>query len=322
MKTGFAGLLALGLACVFGTGTASAQDYPSRPLKLIVPAGAGGPTDILARIVGADLSERLGQPVVIESRPGAGGNIGTQAVINAPADGYTLLVVAHTNAINATLYTNMTFNFLNEIIPVSGIAKVPNVLEVTPSLPVHTVAEFIAYAKANPGKINFCSTGNGTSAHLAAELFKSMTGVDIVHVPYRGSGPALTDLMSGQVQVMFDSMPASLGHIRAGKLRALAVTTTTPSPALPGVPTIAATVPGFDISGWFGIGVAKGTPPAIVERLNREINAGLADPKLRARLAEFSAEAHPGPAADYRKFIENETEKWAKVVRFSGAKVD
>ena len=320
------GLLALGLACLFGMdtamGAASAQDYPNRPLKLIVPFGAGGPTDILARLIGADLSERLGQPVVVETRPGAGGNLGTQAVINSPADGYTLLMVAHTNAINATLYASLPFNFLNDIAPVSGVVQVPNVMQVTPSLPVNTVAEFIDYAKANPGKINFCSTGNGTSAHLGAELFKSMTGLQLVHVPYRGSGPALTDLMSGQVHLMFDPIPASIGHIRAGKLRALAVTSAKRTDVLPGVPTVSETVPGFEISGWFGIGVPKNTPPAIVERLNREINAGLADPKLKARFAEFSAETHPGSAKEFRTFIESETEKWAKVVRLSGAKVD
>jgi tripartite-type tricarboxylate transporter receptor subunit TctC len=315
-------LLALGFAGVLGFASASAQDYPSRPLRLVVPYGAGGPTDILARIMGQELSERLGQPVVVENRPGAGGNIGTQAVINSPADGYTIVMVAHTNAINATLYPKLPFNFLNDIAPVSGMALVPNVMQVTPSLPVKTVAEFIAYARANPGKVNFCSTGNGTSAHLGAELFKSMTGLDLVHVPYRGSGPALTDLMSGQVHLMFDPIPASIGHIRAGRLRALAVTSTKRLDVLPGVPTVAETVPGFEITGWFGIGAPRNTPPAVIDRLNREVNAALRDDKVKARFADFSAEPHHVSPAEFRRFIEAETEKWGKVVKSSGAKVD
>jgi tripartite-type tricarboxylate transporter receptor subunit TctC len=316
------GLLAIGLLCLLGPREVAAQDYPNRPLKIVVPAGAGGPNDILARLIGAELATRLGQPVVIENRPGAGTNIGTQAVVNSPADGYTLLAIAHSSAINASLYPKLPFNFLNDIVPVAGIAQVPNVVEVTPSLPVKSVAELIGYAKANAGKINFCSTGSGTSAHLAAELFKSMTGIDIVHVPYRGSAPALTDLISGQVQLMFDSMPASIPHIRAGRLRALAVTSATRSDALPDLPTVAETVPGYDITGWFGIGAPKDTPAAVVARLNREINAALADPKLKARLAELSASAHTIEPTAYRKFIEAETEKWAKIVKSSGATVD
>ncbi len=319
---GRAALIALGISYVLGLGAAVAQDYPSRLLKLVVPFGAGGPTDILARIVGQALSERLGQPVVIENRPGASGNIGTQAVINSPPDGYTLLVVAHPNAINATLYTNLPFNFLNDIAPVSPMVRVTNVMEVTPSFPAKTVAEFIAYAKANPGKVNFCSTGMGTSGHLAAELFKSMTGVNLVHVPYRGSVPALTDLMSGQVHVFFDLIPSSIGHIRAGRLRPLAVTSAKRTDVLPGVPSISETVPGFEISAWFGIGVPRNTPPAVIERLNREITAVITDPKIKARLAELSAEVMTSTPAEFRKFIEAETEKWAKVVRFSGAKVE
>ena len=319
---GRAVLLALGVISTLTVATATAQDWPSRPLRLIVPFGAGGPTDILARIIGHDLSERLGQPMVIENRPGAGGNLGTQAAINSPADGYTLLVVAHPNAINATLYTSLPFNFLNDIAPVSPMVRVTNVMEVTPSFPANTVAEFIDYAKANPGKVNFASTGSGTSAHLAAELFKSMTGVDMVHVPYRTSVSALTDLMAGQVHVFFDLIPASIPHIRGGRLRALAVTSAKSSDLLPGVPSIADTVPGFEISAWFGIGAPRGTPQAIIDRLNREVTAAVNDPKVKARLAELSAEVMTGSPAEFRRFIEAETEKWGKVVKASGAKVD
>ena len=315
-------LLALSLFCTLAVAPASAQDYPSRPIRLIVPFGAGGPTDIIARIIGHDLSERLGQAVVIENRPGAGGNIGTQAALNAPPDGYTLLLASHANAINATLYTNLPFNFLNDVAPIARMVRVTNVMEVTPSFPANTVAEFIAYAKANPGKVNFVSTGSGTSAHLAAELFKSMTGVDIVHVPYRTSVQALTDLVSGQVHVFFDLIPASIPHIRAGRLRALAVTSAKPSDLLPGVPSIAETVPGFEISAWMGIGAPRGTPPAIIERINREVTATVSDPKIKARLAELSAEVMTGTPAEFHRFMEAETEKWGKVVKSSGAKVD
>jgi tripartite-type tricarboxylate transporter receptor subunit TctC len=315
-------LIALTLILTLQAAPASAQDYPSRPIRLIVPFGAGGPTDILARIIGHELSERLSQPVVIENRPGAGGNLGTQAAINSPPDGYTLLVVAHPNAINATLYTNLPFNFLNDIAPVSPLVRVTNVMEVTPSFPANTVAEFIAYAKANPGKVNFVSTGSGTSGHLAAELFKSMTGVDIVHVPYRTSVSALTDLMAGQVHVFFDLIPASLPHIRAGRLRALAVTSAKPTDLLPGVPSISETVPGFEISAWFGIGAPRGTPQAIIERLNRDITAVITEPRVKARLAELSAEVMTSTPAEFRRFMEAETEKWGRIVKFSGAKVD
>ena len=315
-------LLMLSVVASLGLASAQAQDWPSRPVKLIVPFGAGGPTDILARIISHELGERLGQPVVIENRPGAGGNIGTQAAINSPPDGYTLLVVAHPNAINATLYTNLSFNFLNDVAAVSPMVRVTNVMEVTPSFPANTVAEFIAYAKANPGKVNFVSTGSGTSGHLAAELFKSMTGVDIVHVPYRTSVAALTDLMAGQVHVFFDLMPASIGHIRGGRLRALAVTSAKPSDLLPGVPSIADTVPGFEISAWFGIGAPRGTPAPIVERLNRDISAILGEPRMKARFAELSAEVMTGTPAEFHRFMTAETEKWGKVVKSSGAKVD
>jgi tripartite-type tricarboxylate transporter receptor subunit TctC len=317
-------VFALSLACLAAVGISSApaQDYPNRPVRWIVAFAAGGPTDILARIIGQHLSEKLGQQFVIDNRPGAGGNIGTQAAIASAPDGYTLLMAAHVHAINATLYQKLPYNFLRDIAPVAGLVRMPNVMEVTPSFPVKTVGEFIAHAKANPGKISYASAGNGTSAHLAAELFKVMAGVDIVHVPYRGSGPALHDLMSGQVQVMFDTISSSIEHIRAGKLRALAVTSTTRSDVLPDVPTIAETVPGYELGAWFGVGTPKGTPPAIIEKLNREMTASLADPKIKARLADLSAVPMPMTAAEFGTFIADETEKWAKVVKFSGAKVD
>ena len=301
---------------------ARAQAYPMRPVRWIVAFAAGGPTDIVARIMGQYLSERLGQQFVIDNRPGAGGNIGTQAAINSPADGYTLLMAAHVHAINATLYQKLPYNFLNDIAPIAGIVRMPNVLEVTPSFPASSVSELIAYAKANPGKISYASAGNGTSAHLAAELFRAMTGIDFVHVPYRGSGPALTDLMSGRVQVMFDTISSSLAHIKAGKLRALAVTSVTRSDVLPDVPTIADTVPGYELSAWFGVGTPSGTPSEIIQKLNWEINAALADPRIKARFAELSAETMPMTVAEFRKFVADETEKWAKVVKFSGAKPD
>jgi tripartite-type tricarboxylate transporter receptor subunit TctC len=316
--------LALSLLCLVGIGVggSAAQDYPTRPVRWIVAFAAGGPTDILARIMGQYLSERLGQQLVIDNRPGAGGNIGTQGAVNASPDGYTILMVAHVHAINATLYQKLPFNFLADIAPIAGLVRVPNVMEVTPSLPVKTVGEFIAHAKANPGKISYASAGNGTSAHLAAELFKVMAGVDILHVPYRGSGPALHDLMSGQVQVMFDTVPSSIEHIKAGKLRALGVTSATRSDVLPDVPTIADTVPGYELSAWFGVGAPRDTPPEIIQRLNREITVGLADPKIKARFADLGASPMPMSAAEFRKFVVDETEKWAKVVKFSGAKVD
>jgi tripartite-type tricarboxylate transporter receptor subunit TctC len=276
----------------------------------------------VARIMGQYLSERLGQQFVIDNRPGAGGIVGTQAAINSPADGYTLLMTAHVHAINATLYQKLPYNFLNDIAPIAGLVRMPNVLQVTPSFPAKTVSEFIAYAKANPGKVSYASAGNGTSAHLAAELFRAMTGVDFVHVPYRGSGPALTDLLNGQVQVMFDTISSSIAHIKAGTLRALAVTSVTRSDLLPEVPTIADTVPGYELSAWFGVGTPTGTPAEIIEKLNLEINAGLADPRITARFAELSAEPMPMTVAQFRKFVVDETEKWAKVVKFSGAKAE
>src|SRR6188768_3868287 len=273
--------LALAALPLAGTGNASAADYPTRPVRWIVPYPPGGATDIMARLIGHRLSEKLGQQFVIENKPGAGNNIGTESVVNAPADGYTVLLVNPANAINASLYAKLNFNFIRDIAPVAGISRVPNVMTVNPDVPAKTVAEFIAYAKANPGKINWASSGNGTSVHLSGELFKMMTGVDLQHVPYRGSAPALTDMIGGQVQVMFDNMPSSIEHIRAGKLRALAVTTAVRSDALPDVPALADFVPGYEASAWFGLGVPKGTPRAVIDKRNREVNLALADPKIK-----------------------------------------
>jgi tripartite-type tricarboxylate transporter receptor subunit TctC len=315
-------LIGLALTVAASIGPARALDYPTRPVHVIVGYPAGGTTDILARLVGQYLSERLGQQFVIDNRSGAGNNIGTEVVVNAAPDGYTLLLVNPANAINATLYEKLPFNFIRDIVPVAGIIRVPNVMEVNPSVPAKTVAEFIAYAKANPGKVNMASSGNGTSIHVSGELFKMMSGVDMLHVPYRGSAPALTDLMGGQVQVLFDNMPSSIEYLKVGKLRPLAVTTATRSDALPGVPTVAETVPGYEASAWFGLGAPKGTPAEIVDKLNAAVNAGLADPKLKARLADLGGAMLVGPPAEFGKLIAEETEKWAKVVKFSGARPD
>ncbi|HLQ93391.1 MAG TPA: tripartite tricarboxylate transporter substrate binding protein [Xanthobacteraceae bacterium] len=303
-------------------GAASAQDYPNRPIRFVVGYPAGGTTDILARIIGQYMSDRLGQPVIIENKPGAGNNIGTEFVVRASADGYTMLLVNPANAINTTLYEKLSFNFTNDIAPVGGLMRVPNVMEVNPAVPAKTVPEFIAYAKANPGKVNLASSGAGTSIHMSGELFKMMVGVNMQHIPYRGSAPMLIDLISGQVQVTFDNMPSSIQHVREGKLRALAVTTAARSPALPDVPVVAEFVPGYEASAWFGIGVPKGTPAAIIERLNREINSGLADPKVRDKLVDLGGMLMGGTPADFGKVVVEETEKWAKVVKFSGAKPD
>jgi len=291
-------------------------------VRFIIGYTPGGSADIAARLMGQWLSERLGQSFIVESRPGAGSNIGTEAVIRSPPDGYTILLVAPANAINATLYRKLNYNFIRDVAPVAGIIRFPNVMEVNPSVPAKTVPEFITYAKANPGKINFASSGNGSTIHMSGELFKMMTGVDIVHVPYRGSAQALTDMLGGQVQVMFDNVPTSLEHIRSGKLRPLAVTTSMRSEVLPDVPTMADFVPGYESSAWYGVAVPKGTPPEIIDMLNRAINAGLADPKLKARFAELSAAVLPGSPADFSKLLVDETEKWAKVVKFSGASAD
>jgi len=302
---------------------ARAQAYPARPVRLIVGFAPGGVTDIFARLMGQWLSERLGQTVVIENRPGAGSNIAAEAVAKAPPDGYTLLQLTSTNAINATLYENLSFNLVTDIVPIASIYRDgPAVMEVNPIFPSKTVAEFIANAKANPGRINMASAGNGSTPHLYGELFKMMTGVKMVHVPYRGSGPALADLIGGQVQVMFDPLASSIEHIKAGKLRALAVTTASRVAALPDIPTVGEFVPGYEGSGWQGIGAPKNTPIEIVNKLNREINAGLADAKLKARFADLGYAAFASSPADFGKLIADETEKWAKVVRFSGAKPD
>jgi len=299
-----------------------AQTYPTRPVRLIVAFAPGGATDIMARLIGQWLSEKLGQQFVIENRPGAGGNIGTEAVVNAPADGYTLLMVTSVNAINATLYDKLNFNFIRDIAPVASVHREPHVMEVNPSVPVKTVPEFITYAKANSGKINMASAGIGSGNHIAGELFKMMAGVNLVHVPYRGAGPALVDLLGGQVQVMFATLSSSIEYVRAGKLRALAVTTTTRSDALPDVPTVSDFVPGYEASFWTGIGAPKDTPAEVVDTLNQEINAGLSDPKMNTRFEELGATALAGSPADFKKLIADETEKSRKVVKFSGAKAD
>ena len=317
-------IFALGLTgfTLAGVGNAAALDYPTRPVRWIVTYTPGGATDITARIMAQWLSERLGQQFIIENKPGGGNNIGTEAAINSPADGYTLMLVNPANAINTTLYPKLSFNFMKDIAPVGGIMRVPNVMEVNPSFPAKTVAEFIAYAKANPGKINWATSGNGTSVHLSGELFKMMTGVQLTHIPYKGSAPALTDLLAGTVDVIFDNMPPSLPHIRAGKLRALAVTTNVRSEALPDVPTVADTVPGYEASAFFGMGVPKGTPPEIIEKLNKEINAGLADPKIKARLFELGGMLIAGTPEDFGKVVASETDKWAKVIKAGGVALE
>ena len=310
--------LAAGAAALpFTRHVAKAQAYPSRPVRIVVGFPAGGSQDIVARLIGQWLSERLGQQFVVENRPGAGGNIGAEAVVRAPADGYSLLLVGAPNAINATLYEKLNFNFVRDISPVATFMRIPNVMEVHPSVPVKTVPEFIAYTKANPGKINMASAGNGTTQHVSGELFKFMTGVNMVHVPYRGNAPALTDFLGGQVQVMFDNMPTSLPHIQAGKLRPLAVTTAVRSSVLPDLPPVADFVPGYEASAFFGIGAPKNTAPEIINTLNREINAALADPKMKARLADQGGTALPGSSADFGKLIAEETEKWGRVIKFA-----
>jgi tripartite-type tricarboxylate transporter receptor subunit TctC len=313
--------LALALLAL-GAAPARALDYPTRAVRVIVPYPAGGTTDIMARLVANYLSEKLGQTFVIENKPGGGTNIGTQEVINAAPDGYTLLIPSPANAINATLYKQLPFDYLRDTVPVAGIARVPNVMEVNPEVPVKTVQEFIDYAKKNPGKLNMASSGNGSSIHLSGELFKAMTGVDMVHVPYKGSAPAITDLAGGQVQVMFDNLPSSISFIKAGRLRALGVTSAQPVPVLPGVPTVAETVPGFEASSWFGVAAPKGTPNEIVEKLNKEINAAIADAKIKMRIEDLGGIAFPGSAADFGKFVQAETDKWRPVVIKSGATVD
>jgi tripartite-type tricarboxylate transporter receptor subunit TctC len=301
---------------------ASAQAYPSRPVRIIVGFAPGGGADIVARLIGQWMSERLGQPFVIENRPGAATNIAIEAVVRATADGYTLATITSTNAINATLYDKLNFNFIRDIAPVASVARVPNVVVVNPSAPATTVPELIANAKASPGRINFGSAGSGTPSHLAGELFNLMAGVNIQHVPYRGAAPALTDLLGGQVQVGFSPMPGSIEYIRAGKLRALAVTTETRSEALPDLPTVGGFLPGYEASTWYGIGAPKNTPAEIVDRLNREINAALAEPKMKARLAELGGTEQGSSPVDFAKRIVEETEKWGKVVKVAGIKAE
>jgi len=314
--------LALCLGLVSVAPGLAAEIYPTRPLHLIVGFPAGGPTDLVARLVAQPLSGRLGQQVVVENRPGGGSNVATQVVINSAPDGYTLLLISPPNAINATLYKKLPYTFLADIVPVAGLAQGPNVMEVHPSVPAQTVAEFIAYAKDNPGKISFASAGNGTTIHLSGELFMAMTGVKMLHVPYRGSAPALTDMMSGQVQVMFDNVLSSLPHLKSGALRPLAVTSRARIEALPDVPTVGETVPGYETSTWWGVGVPRGTPSETVEKLNREINAVLAEPSIDARPAELgSAPLTLSPQA-FGAFLAAETEKWGKAVKFSGAVIE
>jgi tripartite-type tricarboxylate transporter receptor subunit TctC len=297
-----------------------AQAYPTRPVSIIVGFPPAGGADIIARLMGQRLSERLGEQFIIENRPGAASNIATEAVVRAPADGYTLLLITNPNVINATLYDKLNYNFIRDIAPVASIDRVPNVMEVNPSVPAKTVPEFIAHARANPGKINMASGGNGTSQHVSGELFKMMTGIDMQHIPYRGAGPALNDLLAGQVQIMFDTVSGSIGHITAGRLRPLAVTTATRSAALPDTPTVGDFVPGYEASTFHGLGAPRKTPAEIIDKLNKEINAVLAEPKFMARLADLGAAALPGSPADFRKLVADETEKWAKVVKFAGLK--
>ena len=299
---------------------ARAEDYPTRPVRIVAGFAAGGGVDITARLIGQWLSERLGQSFVIENRPGAGGNIGTEAVVNAAPDGTTLLLATVPNAVNATLYEKLNFNFIRDIAAVAGIIRVPMVLLLNPSVPANTVSEFIAYAKANPDKVNMASAGNGSAPHLAGELFKMMAGVNLVHVPYRGQGPALSDLLGGQVQVLFAATPGTTDYITTGKLRALAVTTAARAEVLADLPTIGTFVPGYEASQWYGIGAPRATPAAIIEKLNREINAGITDPGMKARFAAIGGEPLPGSPAVFAKLIAEETEKWGQVIRAAGIK--
>ena len=318
----FVRLAAVVAAAALTCATAFAQQYPTHAIKWIVPYPPAGTTDVLARVMAQYMSEKLGQQVIIENKPGGGNNIGVEFVVNAPPDGYTMLLVNPANGINTTLYKNLPFNFVKDIAPVAGIARSPNVMEVTPSLPVKTVKEFIDYCKANPGKINMASSGSGTSVHMSGEMFKMMTGCDMLHVPYKGAGPALTDLIGGQVHVLFDNLPSSIGHIKGGRLRALAVTSAEPSPSLPGVPTVAETVPGYEATAWFGVGMPKNSPREAIMRINAVVNQALADPGVKAKLAELGGVPIPGTPEDFGRVIVMETEKWAKVVNASGAKAE
>ena len=298
------------------------SDYPNKPVKWIVPYPPGGTTDVLARILAGWLTEKMGQTFIVENKPGGGNNIGTEIALKSPPDGYTILLVNPAHGINATLYKELPFNVLRDVAPVAGIVKSPNVMEVTPSFPAKTVKEFIDYCKANPGKVNMASSGSGTSVHMSGEMFKLMTGCDMLHVPYKGAGPALIDLMSGKVDVLFDNLPSSITHIKGGRLRALAVTSAQREPSMPDLPTVAETVPGYEATAWFGIGVPKGTPRDVIDRLNAEVNRALADPAMQKKLADLGGKPIAGTPEDFGRVIAAETAKWAKVVESSGAKVE
>jgi tripartite-type tricarboxylate transporter receptor subunit TctC len=313
---------ALVITLVIPSGTTVAAPYPEKPIKLIVAWSPGGTTDILARIIAQGLTEKLGQTVLVENKPGGGNNIGTEYVIRSAPDGYTLNMTNPANAINTTLYKNLSFNFINDTVPVAGVVRTPNVMVVTSALPVKNVEEFIDYCKANPTKVNMASSGSGSSIHLSGELFKIMTGCKMAHIPYKGAGPALNDLIAGQVQVMFDNLPSSAVFIKDGRIRALAVTTSMRETSLPNVPTVAETVPGFEASAWFGVSAPKGTPRDIVEKLNVAVNQLLADPKIQKRLSELGGTPIPGTPEDFGKLISSDTQKWEKVVKTSGATVD
>ena len=303
--------------------SASSDAYPSRPIKLVVAYPPGGTTDVLARLIAATLSEKLGQQVIVENKPGGGNNIGTEYVVNSPADGYTMLLVNPANGINTTLYPKLHFNFVKDIVGVAGIVRTPNVMAITTvNLPVNNVAEFIAYCKANPGKINMASSGSGTSVHLSGELFKSMSGCEMTHVPYKGAGPALTDLIAGQVQVIFDNLPSSAPHINSGRLKAIGMTSAQREPSMPAVPSIGETITGYEATAWFGLGMPKGSPREAIDRINAEVNKALAEPKMKERLFELGGLPIPGTPEDFGKTIADETKKWAKVVKDSGATAD
>jgi tripartite-type tricarboxylate transporter receptor subunit TctC len=319
-RRGFLQLAASAAALAAAQRTARAQAYPARAVRVVVPVAPGGANDVTARLIGQWLSEHLGQQFFIENRPGAGTNVGTEAVIRSPADGYSLLIAGSNAAINATLFGSLNFNFIRDTTPIGSIVRVPQLMQVNPSLPVNSVPEFIAYAKANPGKIAMGSGGIGSPAHVIGEYFKLMTGTDLTHVPYRGAAPAVTDLIGGQIQVAFTELATSLGHVKAGRLRALAVTTAARSPALPDIPTLAEFIPGFEASQWIGLVAPKDTPAAIVEKINAEINAGLADARMKARFAELGGTVLPGSPADFGKLLRDETEKWAKVIRAANIK--
>jgi len=317
----FTRLAALALSLI-APAFAAAADYPAHPVRTIVSYPPGGTTDLLARLISGWLQEKLGQPFLVENKPGAGNNIGTEFALHSTPDGYTMFLVNPANGINATLYKNLTFNFVRDVAPVAGLIRVPNVMEVTASFPAKTVAEFIAYCKANPGKINMASSGSGTSVHLSGELFKSMTGCNMLHVPYKGAGPALQDLIPGQVHVMFDNLPSSIGHIKGGKLRALAVTSTERSPELPNVPTVAETVPGYEATAWFGLGMPKGSPHDAIAKINATVSAAFSDPTMLKRFGELGGTPIKGSPEDFGKVIAAETAKWEKVVVSSGAKAE